>query len=85
VTEDAKTRLWRRLLAGWNAIAARFGAVQTLVILGLFYIVLIGPAALGRLLGRGDPLQKRRLGAAASAWRDADTAGADLERARQTS
>jgi len=85
MTERTTSGLWRRLLAGWNAIAGRFGAIQTLVILGLFYIVLIGPAALVRFLGRGDPLQKRPLPAAESAWRAADTAGADLERARQTS
>ena len=35
--------VWRRLLDGWMAIAGRFGFVQTLVILALFYAVLIGP------------------------------------------
>jgi hypothetical protein len=76
--------LWRRLLAGWNAIAGRFGVVQTLVILGLFYVALIGPLALGALVGRSDHLQKRRLDSGASAWCDADTAPPDLERARHT-
>ena len=36
---------FRKLLAGWTHIAGRFGAVQTLVMLGLFYVVLLGPVA----------------------------------------
>jgi hypothetical protein len=80
--DHRKENLWRCLLAGWNAIAGRFGAVQTLVMLALFYVVLIGPLALGALLGRSDHLQKRRLESGASAWRDAETAAPDLERAR---
>jgi hypothetical protein len=75
----------RRLLAGWKAIAGRFGAVQTLVLLGFFYGVLIGPVSLVLALGRRDPLDRRSLGSGASAWREADTAGADLERAKLTS
>lgn len=79
---EREENLWRRLWAGWNAIAGRFGAVQTLVMLALFYVVLIGPLALGALLGRSDHLQKRRLDSGASAWCDADTAAPDLDRAR---
>ena len=80
-----KKGLWRRLLAGWNAIAGRFGAVQTLVVLGLFYGLLIGPLALAtRLTGR-DHLRKRPLGSGETGWCVADSAPADLERARLTS
>ena len=76
--------LWRRLLEGWNAVVGRFGFVQTLVILALFYAVLIGPAALIAWLARRDLLDKRGLGSSGSAWQDADSAAPDLERAKLT-
>jgi hypothetical protein len=76
--------LWRRLLAGWNAIVARFGFAQTLVILALFYALIIGPAALVTSATRRDLLDRRSLRAAGSAWREADTAEPDLERAKHT-
>jgi hypothetical protein len=82
---DGEKKLWRRLLGGWNAIAGRFGAVQTLVILGLFYVALIGPMALVAVAIRSDHLQKRRPDGDASAWCDADSQPPDLERARHTS
>ena len=76
---------WRRLLAGWMAITARFGFTQTLVILSLFYALLIGPVALALGLARRDLLERRGLRAGGSAWHDADTAAPDLERARLAS
>ncbi len=76
---------WRRLLNGWAAIAARFGFVQTLVILGLFYTFLIGPVGAGAAIARRDLLGKRGLREAGTAWRDADTAKPDLERAKLSS
>ncbi len=75
----------RRLLNGWMAIAGRFGFVQTLVILGLFYTLLIGPMAAGAGLARQDLLGKRGLREKGTAWRDADTAKPDLERAKLSS
>ncbi len=75
----------RRLLSGWMAIAGRFGFVQTLVILGLFYIFMIGPVAAGATLARQDLLGKRGLRVGGTAWRDADTAKPDLERAKLSS
>lgn len=75
--------LLRRLRDGWLAIVVHFGEVQTLVILSLFYMLLIGPMALAIAAGRGDMLQKRALRAeVASAWNDADTGGVDLDRAK---
>ena len=75
--------LLRRLRDGWLAIVVHFGEVQTLVILTLFYALLIGPMALGVAVGRRDMLQKRALARETpSAWSEADTGGADLERAR---
>ena len=85
MSRDDRENLWKRLLGGWTAVAGRFGAVQTLVVLGLFYALLIGPMALvSRLSGR-DHLRKRPLDSAQSGWCAADTAPADLERARLTS
>lgn len=80
--EVTRVSPWRRLLNGWMAIAGRFGFVQTLVILGLFYVFLIGPVALGIGLARQDLLGKRGLREAGTAWQDADTAKPDLERAK---
>ncbi len=73
----------RRLLNGWMAIVARFGFVQTLVILSIFYALLIGPVALLGVLTRRDLLDKRALRSDDSAWLEADTAVADLERAKR--
>jgi hypothetical protein len=75
----------RRLLNGWIAISGRFGFVQTLVILGLFYTLLIGPIAAGAALARQDLLGKRGLREGGTAWREADTAKPDLERAKLSS
>ena len=80
-----KPRVWRRLLAGWHAVAGRFAGVQTLVILGLFYVVLIGPLALAARVGCRDYLQKQRLPNGGSGWHEAEAAAPDLERARLTS
>ncbi len=75
---------WGRLYRGWLAIAARFGEVQTLIVLTLVYAVVMGPVALGLLVARRDLLAKRGLGAPDSAWSEADSvARPDLERARR--
>jgi hypothetical protein len=75
--------LGRRLLEGWVQIAAQFGEVQTLVLLGLIYGLVFGPASLvARGLG-SDFLAKRGIGEAGSAWRDADTRPPDLENVKQ--
>ena len=68
---------------GWLAIAARFGHVQTLVILAIFYAFILGPISLGIAISRGDLLTKRGLRASGSAWREADSVRPELERARQ--
>ena len=77
--------LHRRLFQGWMVITARFGFVQTLVILTLFYLFLIGPIALGSAIGRADFLHKRGLREGASVWNEADSAKPDLERAKLAS
>ena len=72
----------RRLLEGWVAIAARFGGVQTLVLLAFVYLALIGPVSILQTLGRRDQLDKRRLWKPDSAWRESESGGTDLERAK---
>lgn len=85
MSEAAQSSVARRLLDGWYVVSGRFGGVQTLVILAFFYVVLIGPVAFVSLVARRDYLSKRGLHADGTAWGDADTGGADLERAKLTS
>jgi hypothetical protein len=66
-------------------ITARFGFVQTLVILALFYVFLIGPIAVGSAIGRADFLHKRGLREGDTAWNPAESAKPDLERAKLAS
>ena len=82
MTGQKAPSLVRRLLDGWMTIAGRFGSVQTLMILVMTYVLLIGPVGLALAIGRSDPLAKRGLKAVESAWCDADTAKPDLERAK---
>jgi len=77
-----RTPFWRSLLNGWVAIAARFGFVQTILLLALIYAFLIGPVWTVTVIARRDFLAKRGLRAEGSAWLDADTAEPDLERAK---
>ena len=79
---DARAPFWRRLLDGWMAIAGRFGAVQTLVLLGFLYVLLLGPVSIVQAVARRDQLDKRAVWQAGSAWQGADSGGADLERAK---
>lgn len=72
----------RRLYDGWMAIAGRFGGIQTVVLLVFFYFLLVGPVASIARLGRRDYLDKRHLDPGHTAWRDADSAAPDLERAK---
>ena len=77
-------RLGRRLYEGWLVIAAHFGEVQTLVIVCVVYVFVLGPLAGGAAAARRDLLAKRGFGEARSAWLPADSvASPDLERARR--
>jgi len=64
------------------AIAGRFGGVQTLMLLVIFYLLLIGPISLLQAAGRRDQLDKRALWRKESAWQESDSGGNDLERAK---
>jgi ABC-type Fe3+ transport system permease subunit len=73
-----------RLRTGWLEIAAAFAEVQTLIILVIAYVVAIGPVALIMGASRQDPLHKRLLRVAGSAWNPADSVSSpDLERAKR--
>ena len=48
--EQSSSDTGRRLLNGWMAIAARFGYVQTLVLLVFTYAILIGPFGIGMFI-----------------------------------
>jgi hypothetical protein len=74
---------WRQLYAGWLEIAARFGEVQTLLMLAMVYTGVLGPVALVLLAIRKDLLHERGLHGPGSAWSEADSSSADLERARR--
>ena len=82
MTDEKAPSVGRRMINGWMTIAGRFGSVQTLMILTMTYVLLIGPVGLALTIGRSDPLAKRGLKAVESAWLDADTAKPDLERAK---
>ena len=78
-----KQAAWRRLYAGWLEIAARFGEVQTLLVLAMVYTLVLGPVALMLFALRRDLLHKRGLHVSGTDWSKADTASADLERAKR--
>jgi hypothetical protein len=63
-------------------IAARFGSVQTLMLLVIFYVFLIGPISIIQVIGRRDQLDKRALRTRDSAWHQSESGGTDLERAK---
>jgi hypothetical protein len=63
-------------------IAARFGGVQTQLMLVIFYVFLIGPISIVQWIGRRDQLEKRALWTQDSAWHRCDSGGTDLERAK---
>ena len=78
-----KQSTWRRLYGGWLEIAARFGEVQTLLVLTIVYTLVLGPVALVLFALRRDLLHRRGLHIPGSAWSEADSASADPERARR--
>jgi ABC-type Fe3+ transport system permease subunit len=81
---DAQPSFFARLHTGWLEIAAAFAEVQTLIILVVAYVVAIGPVALIMGVSRQDPLHKRLLRVAGSAWNPADSVTSpDLERAKR--
>lgn len=84
MSAEESPSLGRRLYRGWLLVAARFGEVQTLIVLTLVYGLVMGPFAVVIAAARRDLLHKRGLGLPDSAWSDADTVvKPDLERAKR--
>jgi hypothetical protein len=82
--ESGAPGLARRLQQGWLELAAHFGEVQTLLIVCVVYLFVIGPTALIAALAGRDLLGKRGFEGSASAWNDADSVSSpDLERAKR--
>lgn len=82
--ESVAPGLARRLRQGWLELAAHFGEVQTLLIVCVVYLFMIGPTALIATLAGRDLLAKRGFEGSASAWNDADSvSNPDLERAKR--
>jgi hypothetical protein len=71
------------LLDGWLVIAGHFGEVQTLVLLGVIYGLVVGPASLVSRAVGSDFLTKRGLHESGSAWRPAESRPSDLENLKQ--
>jgi hypothetical protein len=63
-------------------IAARFGHVQTMLILVLFYVILLGPVSLFQAVGRRDQLDKRLDVEEGERLAGQRSGGNDLERAK---
>jgi hypothetical protein len=77
---------WARSAAqqGWLELAAHFGEIQTLLIVCVVYLFVVGPTALLATLFGRDLLRKRGFEGSASAWSDADTvSNPDLARAKR--
>jgi hypothetical protein len=83
-TEAAALGLGRRLYHGWLELAAHFGEIQTLLIVCIVYVFVLGPMAVIAMLTGRDLLAKRGFAAPASAWTDAESVSKpDLERAKR--
>ena len=82
--ESAAPGFVRRLQRGWLELAGHFGEIQTLLIVCVVYLFVIGPTALITALAGRDLLAKRGFDGAASAWSDTDSvSNPDLTRAKR--
>jgi hypothetical protein len=74
----------RRLYLGWLELAGRFGEVQSVLIVCVVYLFVMGPMAVAAAVSGRDLLAKRGFASGASAWWDADSVSKpDLERAKR--
>ncbi len=76
------TPLWRRLLEGWQGIAARFGVAQTQVLLTAIYLLVLVPIGAVLRISRSDPLEKAPLPPDRSGWHEVERELQDVERLR---
>jgi hypothetical protein len=83
-TQGEAVGLRRRLYQGWLELAAHFGEIQTLLIVCVVYVFVLGPMAVVASMAGRDLLAKRGFAAGSSAWSAADsTAQPDVERAKR--
>jgi len=83
-SESSAPSFGRRLYLGWLELAAHFGEIQTLLIVCVVYVFVLGPMAIIAALTGRDLLAKRGFAATASAWNDADSVSQpDLDRAKR--
>ena len=76
--------LARRLQRGWLELAAHFGEIQTLLIVCVVYLFVLGPISLITIVSGRDLLVKRGFDAPASAWNESDSVSSpDLARAKR--
>ena len=76
--------LGRRLQQGWLELAAHFGEIQTLLIVCVVYLLVLGPISLVATLSGRDLLVKRGFDGPASAWLESDSVSSpDLARAKR--
>lgn len=64
---QALKRLWKKIFAGWMAFAHFLGFVNTIILLTVMYVLIIGPSWFVVRVLRKDPL-RRKLGSRASYW-----------------
>ena len=82
--EAATPGFARRLQRGWLELAGHFGEIQTLLIVCVVYLFVLGPISLIAIVSRRDLLVKRGFDAPASAWNESDSVSSpDLARAKR--
>jgi hypothetical protein len=79
---EGKKTLWRRLYGYWMGFAKVLGKINTIVLLTLVYVVIIGPVALVlKVFGRD--LLDRRPEPRSSYWYEKTQEDVTLERSKQ--
>ena len=82
--EAATPGFARRLQQGWLELAGHFGEIQTLLIVCVVYLLVLGPISLVATLSGRDLLVKRGFDGPASAWLESDSVSSpDLARAKR--
>jgi len=74
--------VWTHIKKGWMKFAEVLGWVNTRLLLGLTYIIILGPISLIMLILRKDPLRKRMNKRATTYWISKAPADNSLEAAK---
>jgi hypothetical protein len=73
-------KLISRIKDGWMYFARTLGRVNTIILLTLVYLLIIGPMALLAKIFRKDLLQKKKQSMETTYWRDRATNAPTIER-----